>query len=63
MYDKFMTETTINSMDLMLAKRDARLNARVPKKVKDLVTKKRKLLKMNESDYVNKAVIELAERV
>lgn len=58
-----MTETTINSMDLMLAKRDARLNARVPKKVKDLVTKKRKLLKMNESDYVNKAVIELAERV
>lgn len=58
-----MTETTANSMNLLVQKGSARLNAKCPGEMKRLVVKASGMMNMSESQFIKMAVAEKLDKV
>ncbi len=57
-----MTTTTVNNMNLLLERNESRINAKVPKKMKELIEAVSERLNMNESQYIKLAIKDRLEK-
>lgn len=57
-----MTETTSNSMNFIAQRNEKRINAKIPKRMKELIQEVSTKLNMSESGYIKLAIQERLEK-
>ena len=57
-----MTATTVNSMNFLVERCDARISAKVPQVMKDIIESEAMRLNVTESNYIKMAIQEKYER-